>query len=747
MRITYPRYLDIRKMREVIMNDRITASGLDIDKALYELIANEIIPGTDVNAVDFWTSLNEIVQDIEPENKLLLSERDHLQLSIDEWHRRHKNQPVDADEYRQFLYETGYIIPEEADFQINVGNVDPEIALTAGPQLVVPLDNARYALNAANARWGSLYDAFYGTNIIPENNGLEKGSAYNPLRGAEVFNLAWNFLDQTFPLVEGSHAGVRRYALKKIDKQVKLRVMIEGSRETELAHQDKFAGYKEENGDLKSILLRNNGLHAELRIDREDAVGRTHPAGIKDIILESAVTTIQDCEDSVAAVDAEDKCRVYRNWLGLMKGTLDATFAKDGREVTRSLNPDLSFTGPDGNLFTLPGRSLMLIRNVGLHMYTDAVKTSGGKEIPEAFLDAMVAVLAAMHNLKGNTDRVNSRTGSIYIVKPKLHGPREVAATVELFTRVEKAFGLKHNTIKIGIMDEERRTTVNLKECIRRARERTIFINTGFLDRTGDEIHTDMEAGPVVPKAKMREAKWMPAYEDWNVDTGLKAGMTGKAQIGKGMWAMPDDMKSMLEVKIAHPRAGANTAWVPSPTAATLHAMHYHRVNVAERQKVIMKQQRAQLDDILILPLLGQQVLQPEQIQKELENNAQSILGYVVRWVDQGIGCSKVPDINNIALMEDRATLRISSQHIANWLYHGLINRDQIIQAFQKMAKVVDAQNIGDSRYQNMSPDFDDSFAFQAALELIFKGRERPNGYTEWTLHKFRRRKKESEKK
>ena len=726
------------------MKDRINISGLSVDKELHELVVNEMIPGTGIESEVFWTSLSDIVKELGPQNKSLLSERDQLQSDLDEWHRKHRDQNFNIAEYSNFLHEIGYIVPEEDDFQIDVNNVDPEIALTAGPQLVVPLDNARYALNAANARWGSLYDAFYGTNVIPEDNGLEKGPAYNSLRGAQVFKLAWNFLDQAFPLASGSHADVRRYALNKIGKRVILAVMLNGSRETALAEPEKFVGYIEEDSKLKSILLCNNGLHAELRIDHEDAVGSTHPAGVKDIILESAVTAIQDCEDSVAAVDAEDKCLVYRNWLGLMKGTLEAVFIKEGRQITRSLNPDVDYTAPDGSSFTMPGRSLMLVRNVGLHMYTDAVKTADGNEIPEAFLDAMVTVLSAMHDLKGNTIRANSRKGSIYIVKPKLHGPKEVAATVDLFSRVEKAFGLEQNTIKIGIMDEERRTTVNLKECIRWAKERAIFINTGFLDRTGDEIHTDMEAGPVVPKAKMKEATWMPAYEDWNVDTGLKAGLMGKAQIGKGMWAMPDDMRSMMQIKIAHPKAGANTAWVPSPTAATLHAVHYHLVNVAERQQALLKQQRAGLDEILTLPLLGRHALQPEQIQNELENNAQSILGYVVRWIDQGVGCSKVPDINNIALMEDRATLRISSQHIANWLHHGLINRDQVIQAFQKMAKVVDAQNIGDSKYRNMSPNFDESFAFQAALELIFKGRERANGYTEWTLHNFRKQKKET---
>jgi malate synthase len=725
-----------------MMENRVNIAGLKVDKALYELVAHEIAPGTGVEIKLFWTSLSDIVRDLGPKNQTLLSERDHLQTQIDQWHRQHSDQPMKMPEYKKFLARIGYLIPEGPDFQITVKDVDPEISRIAGPQLVVPLDNARYALNAANARWGSLYDALYGTDVIPEDQELAKGSAYNPLRGAQVFEQSWRFLDQAFPFASGRHADVRRYMLKKTGKRYNLAANLEDGKETGLSDPEKFAGYREENGELKSILLRNNDLHVELQIDRTDAIGSTHPAGIKDIYLEAAVTTIQDCEDSVAAVDAEDKCRVYRNWLGLMKGTLAATFIKDGRQITRRLNPDKDFMAPDAQMFSLPGRSLMLVRNVGLHMYTDAVTTAQNEKIPETFLDAMVTVLAAIHDFNGNATCRNSRSGSIYIVKPKLHGPKEVAASVELFDRVEKALGLAPNTIKIGIMDEERRTTVNLKECIRQAEGRTIFINTGFLDRTGDEIHTDMEAGPVIPKAQMKASTWMLAYEDWNVDVGLKAGLMGKAQIGKGMWAMPDNMRSMVEIKGAHPEAGANTAWVPSPTAATLHALHYHRVNVFQRQQEIAKQRRASLEGLLTVPLMEAVQLNSDQIQTELENNAQSILGYVVRWIDQGIGCSKVPDIHDVALMEDRATLRISSQHIANWLYHGLISQGQVVSAFEKMARVVDQQNTGDANYRPMSPNFSESIAFQGAIELILKGRERPNGYTEWTLHAYRKQKK-----
>ena len=721
------------------MKSRITIAGLSVAKPLYDLIKDEISPGTGIEPADFWASLRDIVRDLEAKNRALLFERDRIQSRIDEWHRHRTEQSIDINEYKDFLLEIGYLVPEGDDFQITVKNVDPEIALIAGPQLVVPVDNARYALNAANARWGSLYDALYGTNVIPEDHGLEKGKNYNPRRGSKVFEWTWSFLDETFPLEHGSHADVTRYALKEAGGLRVLTAALENGQKSGLTDANKFVGYREEADALLSILLRNNDLHVELQIDREHPIGRTHRAGVKDVILEASITTIQDCEDAVAAVDAEDKCRVYRNWFGLMTGTLETTFAKGGKTITRRLNPDLVFKAPNGDVFSLPGRSLLLVRNVGLHMYTDVVKTAEGKEIPETFLDIMMMVLAAIHDLKGNGRYRNSRTGSIYIVKPKLHGPDEVAAGVELFTRVEDALCLKRNTIKIGIMDEERRTTVNLKECIRQAKERVMFINTGFLDRTGDEIHTDMEAGPMIPKLEMQHSVWMLAYEDRNVDIGLEVGFKGKAQIGKGMWAMPDDMQTMLETKAAHPEAGANTAWVPSPTAATLHALHYHRVNVAKRQIEIAKGKRASLEDLLVLPVLGKHRPSSKKILKELENNAQTILGYVVRWIDQGIGCSKVLDINNIALMEDRATLRISSQHIANWLHHGLTSHDQVLDVFRKLAVTVDRQNAGDPNYRNMSPNFDDSIAFRAALELVFRGCERPNGYTEWTLHAHRK--------
>lgn len=724
------------------MKKMIDVKGLKVDDSLYTFIANELTPDTGIEPEAFWAALSDIVMDLGPDNKTLLNTRDQLQHRLDAWHRQHHGPPVEPAAYRQFLKDIGYLLPEGDDFAITVDGVDPEICSTAGPQLVVPVDNARYALNAANARWGSLYDAFYGTDVIPERDGLEKGNAYNPGRGQRVIAESHVFMDETFPLQGATHAVVRRYRLAGTDESRELVAELSDGRQTVLADPDAFVGFSKANGELACILLCNNGLHVELAIDPAHPVGRSHPAGIKDIILESALTTIQDCEDSVASVDAADKVAVYRNWLGLMKGTLETSFLKGGKMLQRSLNPDRHYTAPDGNPLTLPGRSLMLVRNVGMHMYTDAVVTADGKPIPEAFLDAMVTVCAAIFDIRGLGAFRNSRSKSVYIVKPKLHGPDEVSATVSLFSRVELALGLDPGTIKIGIMDEERRTTVNLKECVRRAKDRVIFINTGFLDRTGDEIHSIMAAGPVLPKAQMKQAHWMLSYEDWNVDIGLETGFCGNAQIGKGMWAMPDAMREMLETKMVHPQAGANTAWVPSPTAATLHALHYHQIDVKQQQAALTGQRRAALDDLLTLPLMDPASLSAADIESEIRNNAQGILGYVVRWIDMGIGCSKVPDINDIGLMEDRATLRISSQHMANWLHHGIISKDQVDRVLQEMAAVVDRQNENTPGYLPMAPDFTNSIAFAAARELIFMGVERPNGYTEWTLSEKRQQAK-----
>ncbi len=719
------------------MSDRVEISGLSVDSGLYQLV-EEIAAGSGVEADNFWQSLAGIVDELGPQNRELLDKRDRLQSEIDAWHKAHPGE-IDHAEYKAFLQQIGYLVDEPEAFKVTTENVDDEIAVIAGPQLVVPVDNARYALNAANARWYSLYDALYGTDIILEVQGCKKTAKYNPVRGQQVIRYTRDFLDKAVPLAVGSHSYAVRY---KVVSGKLVVVMGDGS-QTELGWRECFAGYRGDPEQPEAILLKNNNLHIELRIGEGYFIGQGDLANIYDVNIESAITTIMDCEDSVAAVDAEDKLRVYRNWFGLMKGDLSAQVERGDKTIERTLSPDPEFIAPDGSSFTLPGRSLMLVRNVGTHMYTDAV-TRGGEEIPETFLDAMVTALAAIHDLKGNGAFRNSRKGSVYVVKPKIHGPEEVQAAIRLFEMVEQALGMQPKTLKIGIMDEERRTTVNLKTCIHAARDRVIFINTGFLDRTGDEIHTSMEAGPMIPKNEIKSSTWLLAYEDWNVDVGLAAGLPGHAQIGKGMWAAPDNMRQMMREKIAHPRAGANTAWVPSAVAACLHAMHYHHVNVAMRQQQLAQVLRASLDDILTIPLLGEREIKQSELIQELENNAQGILGYVVRWIDQGVGCSKVPDISDTDLMEDRATLRISSQHIANWLHHGITDAEQVRGVFEKMAGVVDRQNAGDPLYRDMAPDFDNSIAFQAALDLVFKGREISNGYTEPVLHARRRELKAS---
>jgi malate synthase len=717
------------------MTHNIQVGGLSVSKDLYDLVNEEIIPGTGVDVLRFWSELEDIFSDLGPVNRKLLSVRDSMQKQIDSWHQSHTGIKADFADYKAMLESIGYLQRDVPDFKITTENVDSEISMQAGPQLVVPVKNARFALNAANARWGSLYDALYGTDAIAETEGAENIKGYNPKRGEKVIEFAKSHLDTVAPLEVGDHSLVASY---QVDSSGLLITLTDGDK-TCLRNPACFVGYQGEANAPSAILLKHNGLHVEIQIDREHLIGRTDLAGVKDVVVEAALTTIMDCEDSVAAVDSEDKVEVYRNWLGLMKGNLEASFIKGGKTLTRCLDSDRVYMDAKGDEFSLHGRSLMFVRNVGHLMSNPAIVNDLGEEIPEGILDGMVTALAAIHDLKKANKLSNSRTGSVYIVKPKMHGPEEVAFTVTLFERIEQALGLALNTLKVGIMDEERRTSLNLKACIFEAKERVVFINTGFLDRTGDEMHTSMHAGVMIPKAQMKASTWISAYENNNVDVGLDCGLPGKAQIGKGMWAMPDEMANMLVQKIAHPKSGANTAWVPSPNGATLHSTHYHQVNVFEIQEELQKRASAARDEILQVPIMDDpSILTDDEIQQELDNNAQGILGYVVRWVEQGVGCSKVPDIHNVGLMEDRATLRISSQHMANWLLHGVTNEAQVMQTFERMAKVVDDQNASDAEYQPMANNLDSSIAFQAAKDLVLKGVDQPNGYTEPLLHAYR---------
>ena len=716
------------------MTERSQYGNLQVAKQLEKLLAEEILPGLNINEEEFWDSFNHIVEEFVPRNKSLVKDREDLQKQIDQWHLDRRGQKHNHEEYKTFLKQIGYWVEGAEDFQITTSEVDPEISEIAGPQLVVPVMNARFSLNAANARWGSLYDALYGTDMISEERGAERGGAYNPVRGDKVIEFSKSLLNETIPLSQGTYQEVTSFQVNDGN----LEVILSDQSKVGIKDQNKFIGFRGESDNPSGILFKNNKLHIEIQVDREDSVGKDDAAGIKDILIESAVTTIQDLEDSIAAVDAEDKVSAYMNWLGLMKGDLKETFIKGDSELTRQLNHDREYKDAEGKEFHLSGRSLMLVRNVGHLMTNPAILDKAGEEIPEGILDAMFTICIAKHDLEGNSLLSNSRTGSVYIVKPKMHGPEEVKFTCDLFTAVEQALKLKPLSVKIGIMDEERRTTINLKECIEAAKDRVIFINTGFLDRTGDEIHTSMEAGPMIPKALMKQQPWITAYEDWNVDKGLETGFQGKAQIGKGMWPMPDEMLEMYKTKTVHPEAGANCAWVPSPTAATLHALHYHQVSVSEAQDKLKERAEADIDSILTIPLLEDpSSLTDKEIQDELDNNAQGILGYVVRWIDQGVGCSKVPDINNVGLMEDRATCRISSQHMANWLHHGLCTEGRVMETMKKMALVVDKQNDGDPDYINMAPSYE-GVAFKAACDLVLQGRSQPSGYTEPILHKRR---------